>query len=96
LGAFQAIDYFNQLSRGRLLLMAGDQGIATEGQMRQFKEPKIDKHGTFSISVCYVAIADYMRHQRGFALLTEFSEPLFVVISAVLGKIEDTLFYKGT
>lgn len=89
LGAFQAIDYFNHLSRGRLLLMAGDQGLTTEEQMRQFKEPKIDKHGTFSMSVCYMAIADYIRHQRGLALLTDFSEPLFVVISAVLGEEKD-------
>jgi len=85
LGAFQSINFFNNLANGKLLLMAADQGLANERQMRQFKEPKIDKHGTFSVSVCYVAIADYMRNLGGFGLLTTFSDPLFVVISAILG-----------
>lgn len=88
LGAFQSIDFFNGLTKGKFLLLAGDQGLASERQMHKFTEPKIDKHGSFSLSVCYVAIADYIRNLGGFGLLTTFSDPLFVVISAVLGEGE--------
>jgi len=85
IGAFQAIDYFAKLSGQRLLLLAGDQGVCTEDQIREWGEPHIALHGSFSIAVSYHAIRSYFKYAGGDALLTSQSDPLFVVMTAVLG-----------
>ncbi|MCE5318136.1 MAG: tetratricopeptide repeat protein [Parachlamydia sp.] len=87
-GAFETIRFFKELSHGRLLLLAGDQGRCTESQMQQF-EPYIAKHSSFSLSVNYHAIAMYFRHCGGMSLLTTYPEPLFVVVAATLGAEKD-------
>lgn len=84
-GAFQSIRYFSDLSKGRMLLIAGDQGLCTEGHISDFKEPKISLHGTFSISVNYNAIAKFFKMLNGVELLAELPDPQFVVIVGVLG-----------
>jgi|688.fasta_scaffold05464_8 tetratricopeptide (TPR) repeat protein len=84
-GAFKSIQYFTRLSRGRLLLLAGDQGHATEKQLAAFKTPYISKHGSFSIPVNYHAIAKYFKSQGGASLLTTHSHPAFVVSASILG-----------
>lgn len=88
LGAFQAIRYFQNLTKGKLLLLGGDQGVVTGEQVQSWGEPRIDKHGTFSIPVSYHAIATYVRQQGGFPLMTSFPDPIFVVMSAVFGGTE--------
>src|SRR5204863_609213 len=85
IGAFESIDYFAKLSGKRMLLLAGDQGVCTEKQIREWGEPRISRHGSFSISVCYHAIAKYFRNLGGVGLLTTQPDPLFVVLAAALG-----------
>jgi Tetratricopeptide repeat len=83
-GAFQTIRFFRELSKGRMLLLAGDQGRCTESQMQHF-EPFIAKHSSFSLSVNYHAISMFFRHEGGMSVLTTYPEPLFVVVAAALG-----------
>lgn len=84
-GAFQSLNHFSELSKGRFFLLAGDQGICTEAQIAEAEEPKISLHGTFSIPVNYHALAHYFKVQHGVALLTSDPDPNYVVIAAALG-----------
>lgn len=85
IGSFQSLHYFSALSRHRLLLLAGDQGVSTEAQVREWGEPKVARHGSFSIAVSYHALSLYFKQSKGVGLLTEFSDPLFVVMTGILG-----------
>ncbi len=85
IGAFQSLKYFSLLSQGRMLLLAGDQGVCTEEQIRAWGEPHIARHGTFSIAVNYEILARYFDNEGGLGLLTKDSDPLFVVIAGILG-----------
>lgn len=87
-GAFQTIRFFRELSHGRMLLLAGDQGRCTDGQLQEFV-PFIAKHSSFSLSVNYHAIAMFFRHAGGMSILTTYPEPLFVVVAATLGAEKD-------
>lgn len=84
-GAFQSIRYFLEMSKNRLLLLAGDQGVVTKDQINEWGEPHIAKHGTFSISVSYHAIASFFRNRGGSGLLTTDSSPVYVVMAAIAG-----------
>ncbi len=84
-GAFYAIRYFTKLSKGRLLILAGDQGRCTEKQLQGMHEPYISRHGSFSIPVNYHAIARYIKSQGGISLLTTHPQPQFIVTASALG-----------
>lgn len=84
-GAFLSLHYFSMLSRNRLLLVAGDQGVCTTDQVKAWGEPKIARHGSFSCPVSYHAISMYFQQLHGAGLLTTFSDPLFVVMAGILG-----------
>ncbi len=88
-GAFEVIDYFRKLSKGRLLVVAGDQGVTTHLQMKNMPLPRISLHGSFSVVVNYHALAIYLRLLGGEGLLTKLSDPLFVVTAGVLGASVD-------
>lgn len=83
--AFQTLRYFKRLSGGRLLLLAGDQGVCNEQQLREAGEPIVSIQGGISISVSYNAIAKFVGMQGGAAWLTTYPDPLFVVIAAAYG-----------
>lgn len=83
--AFQTLRYFKRLSGERLLLLAGDQGVCNEKQIREAGEPVISVQGGISISVSYHALAKYVCMQGGAAWLTTHPDPLFVVIAAAYG-----------
>ncbi len=83
-GAFQTIRFFKELSKGRLLLLGGDQGRCTEEQLEK-SEFLLSKHDSFSLSVNYHAIAMFFRNSGGASILTTYPEPLFVVVAALLG-----------
>ena len=91
IGAFQSIRYFLELTQGRLFLLAGDQAVCTEEQIRQWGEPKISRHGSFSFSVSYHAIASYFRQLSGLGLLTTMPDPLFAVVVAAAGSSPEQL-----
>lgn len=85
IGAFESIQYFSKLSKNKMCLLAGDQGVCTPIQIENWGEPKISRHGTLSIPVNYHAIAKYFTIQTGLGLLTTYSDPQFVVMTGVLG-----------
>jgi hypothetical protein len=84
-GALQSIEYFSELSRGRLLVLAEDQGVCTEAQIRDWGEPKIARHGSFSLPVNYHALRRYFANQGGIGLLTSLPDPVFAIGAFVLG-----------
>ncbi len=84
-GGLESIHYFSRLSKGRMLLLAGDQGVSTEEQVREWGEPKIFKHASFSMAVSYHLLALYFQNLGGTALLTEFPSPKYVVMCGALG-----------
>jgi tetratricopeptide (TPR) repeat protein len=84
-GAFECIDYFSSLSKNRILLLAADQGVVSESQIKSWGEPKIAIHGSFSLAVDYSSLAAYFRNKNGVSLLTSFPDKQFVVMSGILG-----------
>nr|MBA2727711.1 hypothetical protein [Parachlamydiaceae bacterium] len=89
-GACQTIEYFRTLTNNRFLLLAGDQGVCTEQQVREWGEPHIARHGSFSIAVSYHALKSYFENAEGVGLLTTQPDPLFVIFTGVAGgKNED-------
>lgn len=83
IGAFASIDYFKKLSKNRMLIISGDQGTATIAQMQKLEEPRIDKHGTFSMPVNYHAIQRFIERNGGLSLLPMNSNPQFIVMAAI-------------
>ena len=79
-GAFQTIRFFRELSNDRLMLLAGDQGMATEKQLLE-DAPFFAKHSSFSISVNYHAIATYFKNIGGTSLLTTHNDPRMIHIA---------------
>lgn len=84
-GGMSTIEYFKKLSGSRLCLIAGDQGVTTDSQIKNWGEPKISRHGTFSIPVSYHALAKFFEIQKGQGFLTDFSDPNFVVMVGLFG-----------
>ncbi len=84
-GAFETIRFFSELSRGKLLVLAADQGVATPLQVYHYGEPKISKHASFSIAVNYHAIAYYFKHHGGKAFFASDPNPKFMQMAAMLG-----------
>lgn len=84
-GAFTVIRYFRELSKNRLLLLAGDQGKIDEKQLKVQPDPFLALHGSFSIGVNYHAIAQYFRNMGGATFLTTFPNPSLVVTCSVVG-----------
>lgn len=76
-GSLQVIRYFNEMSGGRLMLLAADQGIATEAILTA-NFPFFSQHDNFSVTVNYHAIASYFNNAGGTSFLTEESQPQFV------------------
>lgn len=84
-------------ARGRLFFIAGDQGVCTLEQVRNWGEPKLSLHGSFSIAVSYHAIAAFVQQCGGQPLLATFSEPSFVVMAGMLtSKVEDVTYFSKT
>lgn len=91
-GACQVLRTFRNLSRSRMLLLAGDQGVCTEKQVQRWKDPSVALHGSFSIAVNYHAIAALIHRLKGKALMTTFSDPAFVVFGAILHPEMDNFY----
>lgn len=83
-GACQALDFFRECSKDRLLLLASDQGVVTEEQLRSCGDPILSLHGSFSLPVSYHGLSHYFLQAQGKPFLTELSDPLFISIVAVL------------
>jgi hypothetical protein len=84
-GALQSIDYFSDLSSGRLLLLAEDQGVCSDSQIKEWGEPKISRHGPFSIAVNYHALSRYFAKQGGVGFLSTLPDSIFAIGVFILG-----------
>ncbi len=84
LGALQAIHYFAKLAKGRLFMIAADQGVATIQQLNAFK-PYLSQHDSFSMPVNYHALEHYFNEQQGMALLPTKPQTQFLILVATLG-----------
>lgn len=85
IGPISTLRYFSKLSSGRLLLVCGDQGMASKEQVKEMQEPKIALHDTFSFPVDYYALWRYFSFCGGSAWLPSLPDTKFVVMSAVMG-----------
>jgi len=92
-GGLEALRYFSKMAGGRFLLLAGDQGVQEGGG-----EPKIAKHGTFSVAVDYRALQLYYSLTGGEGHLAAAADPTFVVTAAAAGEGEhpetEAAFYR--
>lgn len=84
-GALKVIKYFEELSRDRLLVIAGDQGYNSIEQLKISAEPKFAIHGAFSMAVNYNLFAHLFDKKEGKGFLTLLSDPIFQVFVGVLG-----------
>lgn len=64
-GALAVLQKFNELARGRLLLLSADKGFAREEDLLHNSEPDLVLHGCFSLMVNYHAIRQFFRDQDG-------------------------------
>lgn len=88
-GALATLQFFENLSKGRLLVLSGDQGVATKEQEQTAGDPKICRHSTFSIPVNYHRLTHYFRECGGEGWLTHTPDTKYVVMTALLGGRED-------
>jgi tetratricopeptide (TPR) repeat protein len=89
IGAFQVIS--NLLEReSPLLLLSGDQGVATEKQIEQWA-PDLDKHGSFSMPVDYLAIGELSKRTNGQTWLTPNPDTQFIIQLSTWPKKDYTL-----
>ncbi|HEX3044791.1 MAG TPA: tetratricopeptide repeat protein [Bacillota bacterium] len=63
----RCLRYFQELSRGRLLLLSADKGYCREESLLNRGEPDLAFHGSFSMMVNYHAISQYVTNQGGWA-----------------------------
>lgn len=72
-------------AQDKILLLASDQGIATEEEWLFGLSPCIHKHGTFSVPVNYHALGRWFHQQGGESWLRSSKEPHFVTGAFSLG-----------
>lgn len=92
-GAFSTLEYFEKLSNGQYLLLAGDQGIAQMRQIPSSNEPKFCRHTSFSIDVCYPLMAEYFHQKNYCAWIPQLSDPIFVNFTAVYGNSKEECYH---
>lgn len=85
IGGIETLQFFEKISDGRFLLLAGDQGVSSLELIQKWGEPKITRHTTFSIAVNYHALGQYFEARGGLKLLSSFPDPVFAVIVGVMG-----------
>jgi tetratricopeptide (TPR) repeat protein len=68
--ALKCIDFFNNFLKNRILILSGDKGYSHEIDLQGRNEPKIMKHGSFSMMVNYHAIGEYIQKLGGQVLQT--------------------------
>jgi tetratricopeptide (TPR) repeat protein len=69
-GALRCFENLKRISGGRLLLLTGDKGYSREEDLLGRKEPAITKHGSFSMTVNYHAMGQYVQKKEGLSLNT--------------------------
>ncbi|KAF3363288.1 putative tetratricopeptide (TRP) repeat protein [Chlamydiales bacterium STE3] len=93
IGAMQVLDFFKEFSSENMLLLAGDQGVATLEQIKSW-QPKLALHGSFSIPVSYHTLSNYFLLHGGKAYLSQLSDPAFVVMAGIFSR-DNRAFYEA-
>lgn len=84
-GSLLSIEFFQKLSKNKMLLLAGDQGMCSKEQIMRWGEPHIARHSSFSIAVNYHALARYFELNDGLGFLPSVPDHRFALIAGVLG-----------
>lgn len=84
-GALQVFKTFGKLSKGRMLLLAADQGACTLSQLQEWKDPAISLHGSFSFAVNYHAVALLFALWGGTLFCPAYPDKTFATVAGVLG-----------
>lgn len=82
----QCLEYLNQLSSGRLLLVSSDSGCSTLAGVAAMRGPVVNMHGSFSLPVNFHAFGEYVRAHGGESLHTEDRQAYLNVSAFLLGK----------
>jgi tetratricopeptide (TPR) repeat protein len=77
--------FFRDLSRGRLLLVAGDKGYTRDEDLPGLRAPHIAKHGSISLMVNYPALGHYVQNHGGRTLTTAHRHANLHVSAFLLG-----------
>ncbi|GAB4188978.1 MAG: hypothetical protein OHK0022_01110 [Roseiflexaceae bacterium] len=83
--ALACLRFFQHLSNGRLLLIAGDKGYMREDALQGRVEPGIARHGSVSLRVNFHALGRLVERQGGQMLAHEHSHHSLAVCAFLLG-----------
>lgn len=83
-GALDCLDRLHALSTGGLFLVAGDKGHNHIDQLCWQSDPEPVGHGSFSLSVNFHAVGEYVRHRGGWALHSTARDASLAVSAFVL------------
>jgi len=83
--ALQSIGNLRRISGGRLLVISGDKGYSREEDLLGRGEPRITRHGSFSMMVNYHALGKYVQKQGGQPLHTAHRHAHLNISAFVLG-----------
>lgn len=83
--ALRCVRYLAELGGGRLLLLSGDKSYSREEEMADRGEPVLVVHGSFSLTVNFHAVGQYLRNRGGDFLLTNFRTLNLDVVAFLLG-----------
>ncbi|HBS67794.1 MAG TPA: hypothetical protein DEA79_01170, partial [Cyanobacteria bacterium UBA11153] len=83
--ALEGIRNLCHLSGGRMLLLSGDKGYSHPSTLQNRGDPKITRHGSFSMMVNYHAIAQYIQNQGGQFLDTSHQHTSLDICAFLLG-----------
>jgi len=84
-GGMTSIDFFSKISKGSLLALIGDHGVALQEDLDAKGDQWIARHMNFSVAVNFDALRRYFEKKGGFIMLPTTSQPLFIMGAAVLG-----------
>ncbi|ADI37769.1 putative tetratricopeptide (TRP) repeat protein [Waddlia chondrophila 2032/99] len=85
-GSLLTLEYFQKLSKGKMLLLAADQGVCSKDQIMRWGIPHISRHSSFSIAVNYHALARYFELHDGLGFLPSLPDHRFALIAGILGE----------
>ena len=83
--ALSCIRHLRQLSKGRMLLLAGDKGYIKEEALLSRGKPELNLHGSFSMMVNFHAIGQYFHNQGGTTLHTSHCHASINICAFLLG-----------
>lgn len=84
--ALRCVGMLRRLAGDRLLLLAADKGVCHEAALAGIAPPQLAVHGSFSLSVDFHALGEYVRAAGGRALHAAHEQQELVVGAFLLGE----------